>query len=71
MAKKQYEAQLWQYEQYQQAYLQRPPQGQGGPAPQQPPQGLGYGYTPPAPTAPPPEAPGEQKEPPDAAPPQG
>jgi hypothetical protein len=65
LARKQYEAQLWQYQHYQQAYLQHTQQ-----RPPPPQQGLGYGY-PPSPAPPPADASPDGKEPPDGASPPG
>jgi hypothetical protein len=80
MARRQYQAQLWQYQQSQQAYLQQGRPEAGG-APQPPPAGMGYHYpapqqTPPGPStgspAPPPaDPPSERTGPPDGTPPQG
>lgn len=80
-ARRQYQAQMWHYQQYQQAYLQQ------GQPPAQPPPGMGYGYPPPpaapsqfqAPAPPPPpaerptpaEPPVEKKDPPDGTSAQG
>ena len=70
LAKQQYQAQVWHYQQYQQAYLQQSPQAQQ-------PSSTGMGYHNPAPppapppAAPPPPAPPDQKDPPDAPPAQG
>ena len=66
-ARQQYQAQMWQYQQYQQAYLQESQQPQ--------PPGMGYHYPAPPPAPPPaatpPPPPPEHKDPPDAAAPQG
>ena len=70
LARQNYQAQMWHYQQYQQAYLQQgqPPQGY-------PPESMGYGYPPPppppAPAPPPSGPPAESKDPPDGTSPQG
>lgn len=54
LAHRNYQAQLWQYQQYQQAYLQNPPPQQA------PPTGMGYSHppqAPPSPETPPPQMP--------------
>jgi hypothetical protein len=84
LARQQYQMQMWQYEQYQQAYLQQNLQQQGTVPP---PTGMGYGYppaqqpaappgaapsTPPSSASPPPTDPfAERKDPSDGASPQG
>ena len=79
MARRQYQAQMGQYQQYQQAYLQQgqaPSQPPASSAPPQP-SWMGYHYPrpqPPAPgptTPPPADPPSERTGPPDGTPPQG
>lgn len=69
LARQQYQAQLWQHQQYQQAYLQQSQQQQGSA------QGLGYHFQPPPPAPSRPTSPAdgtaERKDPSDGAPPQG
>lgn len=68
MARQQHQAQMWHYQQYQQAYLQQGQQAtpQHPALPGQPPaSGMGYHYAPPQA----PGQPGERKDPPDGTPP--
>lgn len=65
LARQHYQAQMWHYQQYQQAYLQQSQHQQD-----QPPAGMGYSYPPPPQAhAPPPPSP-ERKDPPPSNPPQ-
>lgn len=69
-ARQQYQAQLWQYQQYRQAYLQNPQQQQTQPG-RPPTTGMGYHGPPPAPLPPQPGSSSDIREPPDSASPPG